>query len=125
MGEIRRLPEGELAIMQIIWDKGGAVSRADIESAMDEKSRLMPSTILTQLSRLTEKGFLNLEKHGRTNLFTPLVTREEYIASQGKSFFRELCSGRVDLFAAALTHSGISKEELSQLRKMLDMDREE
>lgn len=116
---LTRLPDGELEIMKILWECGGAVSRADIEERLTGERKLMPTTILTHLSRLADKGYVRSEKVERRNLFTPLVTKEEYLASQSTSFFKKLCGGRVDVFAAALCDSGITKEELQELRRLL------
>ena len=59
MGSVKRLPEGEREIMQHIWDETPPVERRTIERALGEK-HLAPSTILTYLTRLTEKGFLSV-----------------------------------------------------------------
>ena len=78
MKKIKRLPESELEIMQIIWKEEAPVSRMTIEHALQERHPLAPTTILTLLTRLCEKGFLSLKKEGRPNLYEPLVTEREY-----------------------------------------------
>lgn len=118
-GNIQRLPDGELMIMQAIWDCGEPATRADIEKRLTDERKLMPTTILTHLSRLADKGFIRSERVERRNVFTPLISREDYLASESMSFFKKLCGGRVDVFAAALCDSGISKEELDELRRLL------
>ena len=85
MKEIKRLPESELEIMQIIWKNPAPVSRMTIEDALQKIHPLAPTTILTLLTRLCEKGFLSLEKDGRTNLYTPLglsCSREPVFSGQ-------------------------------------------
>lgn len=62
---IRRLPDSELALMQIIWQLDPPVSRTDIESALAGRRPLAATTILTFLSRLCDKGFLAVERHGK------------------------------------------------------------
>ena len=69
MKEIKRLPESELEIMQIIWRETAPVSRAVIEHTLNEKHPLAPTTILTLLTRLCDKGFLSQKKAGRTNVY--------------------------------------------------------
>ena len=78
--DIKRLPESELEIMQIIWKEQTPVSRAVIEHALNDIHPLAPTTILTLLTRLCEKGFLSLKKEGRSNLYEPLITEKEYLA---------------------------------------------
>lgn len=120
MGEIKRLPESELEIMQIIWKKSAPVSRVDIEQALQETHPLAPTTILTLLTRLCEKGFLSLKKEGRSNLYEPLITEKEYLAAESRSFLDRVFHGSVASFATALCDSGVTKEELEELRRLLE-----
>ena len=120
MEEIKRLPESELEIMQIIWKKSAPVSRVDIEQALQETHPQAPTTILTLLTRLCEKGFLSLKKEGRSNLYEPLITEKEYLAAESRSFLDRVFHGSVASFATALCDSGVTKEELEELRRLLE-----
>ncbi len=115
---IPRLPDGELKMMQAVWALEPPVSRSDLENT-NAGRKLAPTTILTLLTRLTERGFLRVEKEGRQNLYYPIITRREYLASQSSSFLQKLCGGDLSLFATALTDSGITGEELEELREYL------
>ena len=118
--EIKRLPESELEIMQIIWKEEAPVSRMTIERALQERHPLAPTTILTLLTRLCEKGFLSLKKDGRSNLYEPLITEREYLACESRSFLDRMFGGSIAGFATALCDSGIKKEELEELKRMLE-----
>ena len=117
---IRHLSDAQLEIMQIIWSCTPPVNRATIEQSLKESHPMAMTTILTLLTRLVEKGALTMEKIGKANYYTPTYTREEYLASQSRTFFDQLCGGNMKAFAMALCDSGISKEDLDELRKMLD-----
>ena len=104
--------------MQIIWREQAPVSRITIEHALEDTHPLAPTTILTMLTRLCDKGFLSLKKEGRTNLYNPLVTEKEYLAAESRSFLDRLFGGSVAGFATALCDSGIKKEELEELKKI-------
>lgn len=119
---IRRLPDSELEVMQIVWDQQPPVSRSEIEAVIKESHTLAATTILTMLTRLCEKGFLRMEKQGRANLYTPLITRRDYLASESRSLLDKLYGGSVKTFATALCDSGISKAELAELRELLEKD---
>ncbi len=120
MNEIKRLPESELEIMQIIWKETPPISRAAVEEALENTHPLAPTTILTLLTRLCEKGFLSIEKEGRTNLYRPLITEKEYLALESRSFLDRVFHGSVAGFAAALCDSGVRKEDLEELRELLE-----
>lgn len=117
----KHLPDGELEIMQIIWGLEPPVSRSDIEQI--DNGRHAPTTLLTFLQRLCDKGYLKMEKQGRSNVYTPLVSRQDYLAGESRSFFSRLCGGSVLTFATALQNSGISREELDELRRLLEEGR--
>ena len=119
---IRRLPDTELTVMQAVWACATPASRTEIEKYLPEDSSMAMTTLLTLLTRLTEKGFLVVEKRGRGNCYTPIVSQKEYLAAQSRRFVDQLCGGSVSVFASALCDSGLSKEELSQLRRLLEDD---
>lgn len=120
MKHMVRLPESELEIMQIIWKEKGPVSRRMIENMLQKDRQLAPTTILTLLTRLCTKGFLSQKKEGRVNVYTPLVSEREYLASESRSFLNRMFNGSIAGFATALCDSGIKKEELEELRKLLE-----
>ena len=125
---IKKLPDSELEVMQALWllaDKNTAVPipRALVEQKIREDSPLAQTTILTLLARLSDKGFVKAEKQGRGSVYTPLVSREDYLASQSRRFFDKLCNGTVSTFASALSDSGISKEDLAELSRLLEEGR--
>ena len=117
---IRRLPDAELEVMQAIWACEPPVARADIEEILYKTHPMAMTTLLTLLTRLGEKKFITIEKNGRRSYYTPRVSRQDYLASQSKTFLDKLCGGNLSTFAAALCSSGLTKEELAQLRDMLE-----
>jgi predicted transcriptional regulator len=118
--KIRRLPDAEQEVMQAIWACEVPAARTDIEEILFKTHPMALTTLLTLLTRLSEKGFITIEKNGRRSYYTPCVTQEEYLASQSKNFFEKLCGGNLSIFANALCDSGLSKEELAELRTLLE-----
>lgn len=117
---IRRLPDTELDVMQVIWDCTPPVSKSDIESIVYTSHPMAETTLQTLLTRLTEKGFLSVTIEKRKKYYSPLVSREDYQISQSKSFFQKVCGGNLSAFANALCEGGLTKEEVTQLRKLLE-----
>lgn len=123
---IRRLPDSELEVMQAIWacsphtdENTQPVSRGQIEEILQD-CEMAATTLLTLLSRLTDKGFVQTEKAGRSNVYTPLISQADYLASQSRCFLHKLCGGSLSTFANALADSGLTKEELDELRRLLE-----
>ncbi|MBQ3355833.1 MAG: BlaI/MecI/CopY family transcriptional regulator [Oscillospiraceae bacterium] len=118
----KKLPDAELEIMQVVWECPCPAPRAEIEQRMAERRPLAQSTLLTVLTRLAEKGFLRIEKDGRSSVYYPLISREEYQAGQSRRFVDQVFGGSISAFACALTASGLSREELDELRRLLEED---
>ena len=118
-----KLPDSELEVMQVLWRLESPVPRHKVEEEMEKVHPVAQTTLLTMLTRLSEKGFVRIEKQGRSSVYIPLVAREDYQAKQSKRFFDQLFGGSIPAFASALTASGISKEELEELRRLLEEGR--
>ena len=117
---IKRLPDAEQEVMQALWACTPPAARADIENILFQAHPMAMTTLLTLLTRLNEKGFISIEKNGRRSYYTPIVSQEDYLASQGRNFFQNLCGGKLSVFANALSDSGLSKEDLEELRALLE-----
>ena len=116
----RRLPDAELMVMQALWSCNAPATSAEIEKHLPADHPIAQTTLLTLLSRLTQKGFLTIQKQGRCNIYIAAITQHDYLSSQSRRFVDQLCGGSLSVFASALCHSGLSKEELAQLRKLLE-----
>ena len=117
---VRKLPDAELEVMQAVWDCEPPVFRAAIEELLKDSHPMALTTLLTLLTRLSERGFLRIEKEGRRAQYVPLVAKEEYLAEQSRRFLDKLCGGSLSTFATALCSSGLSKEDIAKLRQLLE-----
>ena len=117
---IRRLPDAEQEVMQALWACQAPAARTDIEEILYKSHPMAMTTLLKLKTRLNEKGFITIEKKGRKSYYTPCVSQDEYLASQSKNFFQKLCGGNLSVFANALCDSGLTKEEIAELRDLLD-----
>jgi BlaI family penicillinase repressor len=118
--EIQKLPDGEFAVMQAIWACSVPAEREEIEKHLNPDHPIALTTLLTVLTRLAEKGFIQIEKNGRRSQYTPLISQQTYLSKQSRHFLDKLCGGSISTFASALCHSGLSREELEQLRLLLE-----
>ena len=121
--KLKKLPDGELEVMQALWSLEAPAPRAAVEAAMAQVRPLAQTTLLTLLTRLAEKGFVRIEKQGRSSVYTPLVSRADYQARQSRRFVDQLFGGSMSAFASALTASGIPREDLNELRRLLEEGR--
>ncbi|MCR4805424.1 MAG: BlaI/MecI/CopY family transcriptional regulator [Clostridia bacterium] len=119
---IRRLPDSELEVMQALWDCSIPAQRGEIAEKLRQEAQKEPAqtTLLTLLGRLQQKGFVAIEKQGRASVYMPLVSREDYRKAQSRSFVDRLFGGSMQAFANALADGGLTREELDELRRLLE-----
>lgn len=118
---MKKLPDGELELMMIIWDAEEMISRIEIEQRMDADKSLTAGTILSYLSRLEEKGFVERKKQGKMNYYRPLVEKKLYLKETGKSILKKMFGGSLSNFATALYDGEeLNSQDLEELRQFLD-----
>ena len=122
MKNIKKLPDTEFEVMQAIWKCTPPVSRIQIEEILKDTHPMASTTLFTLLTRLSEKEFIRIEKVNRSADYYPLITQEEYLADQGNRFFKKMCQGNLSMFANALCDSGLTKEEIAELKELLGRD---
>ena len=123
---MKRLPDSELEIMMIIWDLDKPVTRSEIEEHMDADRKLSPTTILSFLSRLQEKGFLDIQKSGKNNVYYPLVDRESYMQAESRGILKRIYQNSARNFIAALYDgNSLSEKELKELEDYISEKRRE
>lgn len=118
---MKKLPDAELELMLIIWEANAPITRLEIEQKMDKGHEVVPSTILTLLSRLEERGFVKREKHGKINYYSPLVAKEPYLKETGKKLLEKMFGGSLSNFAAALyTGEELDEKDIAELQEFIN-----
>ena len=120
-----RMPDAELIVMQGIWDaqkNGMDKVRASqlIEAYPDTIGVQKLTTVLTLLTRLVERGYVNIEKLGRSNIYSAAITEEEYCKLATRDFISSVCRKSTGtLFAALVEGSMIEDGDIEELREMM------
>ena len=123
---MKRLPDSELELMMIIWDAGRPVTRLEIERQMPVGRQLSATTVLSFLSRLQEKGFVDVHRAGKTNIYEAVVPKEAYLQEESRSIWKRLYQNSVGNFMVALGGGDeLSDEDLDELQDFLDRERRE
>ncbi len=115
---MKRLPEAELEIMHVIWDKGDWVTSDEIRSVLNND--WAKTTLLNFLTRLLERGFVECEKRGRTNHYIAVIKKEDYVKSEHKSILKKFHKRTItDLVASLYDVDAITDEDLSELEEFI------
>lgn len=76
----QRLTDAEFEVMQAIWNSVPPVTSTMLLSSSPDGKSWKAQTVLTLLSRMEKKGFVISEKQGRERYYSPLVSRDDYMA---------------------------------------------
>lgn len=116
----RVLGRRELSIMEILWGRQD-VSVREVHQDLARRESVAYTTVMTIADRLWRKGLLRRRKEGNAWLYTPVATREKFVAT---CLERVLDAFLPDLNEAALSRfvDGIAKEKpglLDDLERLL------
>lgn len=108
--------------MEQVW-RGEEVTVRDVLEALNSghKQRAY-TTVMTIMNRLDEKGLLRRRKRGKSHVYRPAMSREEYLEARAQSEVDGLVADYGDL---ALAHFARQLETLDpkrrrQLRKLAE-----
>ncbi|MCI9587590.1 MAG: BlaI/MecI/CopY family transcriptional regulator [Oscillospiraceae bacterium] len=116
---IQPASDSELALMRIIWSAGGQAQYAYIMEELAQSGRpWQKNTVITLLSRLVEKGLLSVNKLGRRNEYTAVVSEADYQASQTQALVNKLYAGSAKgLIATLIQQDLLSPEDYAELKR--------
>lgn len=106
--------------MLVLWKYEPPMTRIEIERVVNEKKALAPTTILSLLTRLEKKNFVKVTKQGKMNLYTPLISQEEYQQSESKSVLEKLYGNSLKKFVASLYQGKkMNQDDIKELHDFL------
>lgn len=117
---MKEVSGAEWNIMESLWAYSPKVG-SQIVSDMVERTGWSRSTTLTMLRRMTEKGLIACEDNGQMKTYSPLVPREDAVKSETESFLNRVYNGSISMLVSAFAdRNRLSKNEIEELRKILD-----
>lgn len=123
---LKKLGEAELEIMQVVWDSKNPVTSNYILKELQEQRKWQLSTLMTSLARLADKGFIRCDRSTGRNLYTSLISENEYKTRASKHFLEKLYNNSIqNMIAALYDNKEIKNSDIEELRKFLDQLEEE
>lgn len=115
---MKRLSDAEQDIMMYIWQNHHEVTSDEIVEGLHY--RWKKTSVLTFLSRLTEKEYLKCRKDGKKNYYEPAVAYEVFAREEGRTILGKLYQNSVKNFVAALYDGQeLDRKELEELKQYL------
>lgn len=112
--------EGELEILQVLWDKESATVR-DVHEELIKGKEAGYTTTLKLMQIMFEKGLVTRDSSSKTHIYKPAVTRENTQSLFLNKMIDSLFAGSsAQLVMQALGNHKTSKEELEEIKKFLN-----
>lgn len=105
--------------MQILWDLKSAVVK-DIMKRIPEPNQ--PYSTISSIVRILErKGYVGFKAYGKTHVYHPLVSKEDYRKQKFKSLFTGYFDSSIESMVSFLVkEEKIKPEELEELIRMIN-----
>lgn len=114
-----KLSGRQLAIMQVLWDRGEATV-AEVQDALDLERPLAYSTVATVMSRMEQKGLISHRAEGRVFHYRPSLSEGKV----GKTMVGELvdrifAGSPSELVSHLLESDHVDASELDRIKQLV------
>ena len=113
------LTNAEEEIMKLLWKLEKAFIRDLLNEFPDPKPA--PTTVITLLNRMIEKGFVSYRQCGNSREYYPLINKAEYYTDHFNELIRDFFNNSPAQFASFFAGEiDLTKEELQELKDVVD-----
>ena len=111
--------EGEMEILQVLWQKGNATVR-EVHEALNKKDSGYTTT-LKLMQILHEKGMVERDTNQKTHIYKALVSQDKTEKQLVNKMIDNVVNGSAArLVMQALGNHSASAEEIDEIKKYLD-----
>ncbi|HAX93477.1 MAG TPA: penicillinase repressor [Bacteroidales bacterium] len=113
------LTNAEEQVMKLLWK----LDKAFIRDLLNEfpAPRPAPTTVITLLKRMIDKGFVSYRQCGNSREYFPVVKKSDYFSDHINVLIKEFFNNSTATFASFFTNeTNMSTEELKELRDIVD-----
>lgn len=112
--------------MDIVWGKQlVSFPVSDVLAVLEKQRDIAYTTVMTTVNRLYDKGLLRRERDGKRYLYSPELTRDEFLSSTAREVLEQAVGGHQAMAMLAEKVSGASVGELDELEALIQRRREE
>jgi len=113
------ISEAESEVMQVIWLKSPILTE-DVVAALEHHGKWQATTVKTLLNRLLKKGAVTARKDGRRYLYSPVLTRDQWLATESRGFLDRLFDGRIaPLVSHFSQQKKLGKKDIDDLKRLI------
>ena len=114
-----KLSKTEELLMNNLWK----LEKAFMKDLLEEYPEPKPATttLATLLKRMTDKGYISYNLHGKSREYFPLVKKEVYFSKHVNGLIKNFFNDSASQFASFFTkETDLTKEELEKLKAIID-----
>ncbi len=116
----RRLTPLEAQVMEAVWELGSATVR-QVKDHLEADRPMAYNTVLTMMRILREKGFLKTHRLGRTDVYRPVVSREQAARSSvGEVMERFFAGSAAAMVSHLLASDRMGPDEMRKIRREVE-----
>lgn len=113
------ISEAEAVVMEVLWQRQPQ-GADEVVAALSARSDWAEPTIKTLLNRLLNKGAIRAQRDGRRYLYSPVLSREAWVAQQSEGLLQRLFDGRVAPLVAHFSERGrLSEADIAELKRLI------
>ena len=113
------ISEAEAVVMDVVWCHHPA-SAEDVVAALAGRAEWAEPTVKTLLNRLLNKGAIRADKEGRRYLYSPVLSREAWLAEQSTGIVDRVFGGRVAPLVAHFSEQRkLSGADIAELKRLI------
>lgn len=121
-----RLHELEAAIMDVVWSRQlRSFAVSDVLAVLEQQREIAYTTVMTTVARLHDKGLLARERDGKRYLYSPKLSREQFLQSTAREVLDGAVDGQQAMAMLAEKVSEASAGELDDLEAVIRQRRRE
>lgn len=110
----------ELKLMQALWESGPSSIRALADRLYPGGNQSHYATVQKLLDRLEAKGCVRRDRSAFPHVFSPTISRDEYLGGRMRAMAERLCGGSLTpLITHLLKTESLTDDDRKELRKLL------
>jgi len=118
--DLPRPTDAELEILSVLWRLGPATVR-EVHEALAKERATQYTTTLKMMQIMAEKGLLERDERARSHVYSACQPRERTQTQLAGYLLERAFGGSArSLLMGALSAKKASREELAEMRKLLD-----
>lgn len=126
MSRLKKLPDTEFEVMKVVWSNKPPITTSIIMEQYGIEKGWKAPTAISLLMRLVERGYLSTVKKGKERVYSPLITREEYLQFETGNFFKQYHGNSLNSLVTTLCDGqNFEKKDIHELEELLERLKEQ